>query len=345
MSPPDDDDDDDKVPSLSEDDIAGIERAVESAPPTQAAASTSRRGSVSALLHIGQDTTVDILKELDNMTVPDPIVVRMEPLFEKIGFALAKMSVEDEYDQTKRRPYTAATKNGFELPLLHLPNWFLQTTDSIGFLKQAIEKIRDQHGRIISEGLPNAANGYRRALAAMSEREANLWMFVPWGDIEEAFNGKTAIETVFVIPQSALRGTVHEPPAAAPPLKLQLDKADLDAIVNIFVIEAGIDQNFFKALVQNSDWPEPPKAQVRAGFTGNATNDGWYLLNFLVARNRYDIAHPHRGDTYLGWLLLSLLNSVGNPSDETLARIIIKYGLVTSPADLQRARDKLPGGS
>ncbi len=278
------------------------------------------------------------------MTIPPRLVDKLQPLFDAIGFKLVSASVKDPYNQAKTRSYTAAIGKDVEVVVLHLPSWVLQTADAIAFLMQATTNIRDRHGRIISEGLDRAAIGYRMTLQSVSERETNFWMFVPWGDIEEAFSGQTPVKTVFAIPPTPPPLKDNEPTVGARALRLDVDRADLEAIVQIFITEAGLDKNFFPALVQLSDCPEPLKAQFSSGWTGNARDDAWHLLNVLVARNRYDFTHKHHGDTYLGWLLLGLLDSVGNPSDETLARIVIKYSLVNGEKDLQGAKARLPGG-
>jgi hypothetical protein len=139
-----------------------------------------------------------------------------------------------------------------------------------------------------------------------------------------------------VLNDNNTNGTTHA--------ELLIVPGDVDAVVKIFNREAILDRNFFRAQVQAADWPERLKGQLNDLWSGNAWNDAHLLVNVLVARNRYDWTHQHRDDTYLGRLLLSLLESVGSPSDQILARIIIKYDLLNDTKDIEVARARLPEG-
>jgi len=331
-------DDADTSPPLSEADINQVANSVESAPalPTSPAL-----GSFLSRVFNPPNTSNDILRALDDMTIPPQAMEKLQPLFAEIGLNLEKDFVTDPFNHTKTRSYTAAKgKDIGVVVLLHLPGWVLQTSDAIGFLTNAIANIRDRHGRIISLNVDRPAFGYRTFLQSVSDREANNWMFVPWGDVEEALSGQTPIHKVFSISLSG--PPASKQPAVAPPRYLQLEKADIDAIVEIFVAETLVDPNFFAGLVAASDWPNPLKVKANAGPRGNAEDTARFLLNLLVLWNRYDFKHPHGGDTYLGQLLLRLLDSFGSPS-QTFAEIIVKYRLVNDANDLQIAKDKLPG--
>ena len=348
------------ITQLSDAEIQQVAEGLASAPATEAAATTTSHVLASLFSKFVKtptpNTLDDLLGALDDLTVPAPILNRLEPFFTGRGFALSRAEVKDPFDEKKSRPYTAAVGKGVEVVVLHLPNWVPQSVQVFGILMQAIDNIRDRNGRIISEGLDRAPMAFRVGLNAVSKRETNSWIFIPWGDIKEVLAGDTTIEKAFVIPQPVTPPAAGAPimvpgppagPAASPPKPMNL--VDLDVgqenkktIVKIFVKEAGLDGNFFSALVQASDWPLALKTQAKSLFTGNAETDAWQLVNLLEARNQYPLTHNRNGDTYLGWVLLGLLESVGNPSDQKLARIIVDCELVKGAADLEKAKAILP---
>ena len=351
------------ITQLSDADIQQVAEGLASAPPTEAAATTTSHVLASLFSKFVKtpNTLDDLLEALDDLTVPPPILNRLEPFFTGIGFALSRAQVKDPFDEKKSRPYTAAVGKGVEVVVLHLPNWVPQSVQVFGILMQAIDNIRDRNGRIISEGLDRAPMAFRVGLNAVSKRETNSWIFVPWGDIKEVLAGDTTIEKAFVIPQPAMPPADNNPavgapivvrgpaaaPAANPPkpinlVDLDVEQENKETIVKIFVTEAGIDDKFFSGLVQASDWPPPLKTKATSLITGNAETDAWQLLNLLVTRNEYPVAHKRHGDTYLGWVLLGLLESIGSPSDQKLARIIVDYKLVKGAADLEKAKAILP---
>ena len=349
------------ITQLSDADIQQLAEGLASAPATEAAATTSSRVAsvLSKFVKAPTNTLDDLLGALDDLTVPAPLLNRLEPFFTGIGFALSRAQVKDPFDEKKSRPYTAAVGKDVEVVVLHLPKWVVpQSVQVFGILMQAIDNIKDRNGRIISEGLDRAPMAFRVGLNAVSKRETNSWIFVPWGDIKEVLAGDTTIEKAFVIPQSAMPPAMGAPAAGAPivapgpqaavaprpdkALNLEIPHDDQELIVTIFVTAADGDDNFFPALVQATDWPDKLRTKANAKWTGNAENDARQLLKFLLALNRYPVGGGRQGDTYLGWVLLHFLESLGDPAGQFIARIIVDYKLVNGIKELQAAKDRLP---
>jgi hypothetical protein len=331
---------DDADTNLSEAELDKVAESLASAPPTQTVAPPT---SPSLSLFLSKvlsppNTSNDILRALDDMTIPSQVAEKLQPLFAALGLSLEREVVTDPHNNTKKRFYTAAKAENVEVvAVLHLPPWVLQTSDAIPFLTSAITNISDRHGRIISIGVDAPTYGYKPALQSVSDRVPNSWMFVPWAYVLETLDNITPTATVFEVILPAKGPGPAVAPAAR---KWPLDQADIDAIVDIFVKEAALDPDFFKGLVAASDWPDPLITKANAGLKGNASNDAHFLLTLLTQWNRYNVKHQHEGDTYLGWMLLRLLPSLGTPG-ETVADIILRYKLVSGAANIQAAKDRL----
>jgi hypothetical protein len=348
MPPPDDPDD------LSDAEIAGIENFIESAPPTDA--TPNRTPALGALLSRGFDAVAStvarsapaadmwsrILDALSDMSVRGDDAQQLQSLLNESGFTVSTALLPDPHDRTIIRHYTAATRADYTLALLQLPNWFMNDPNTFGNLNVAVEKIKHHHGRIVTPPEDKIAGGYTVALRSLTAADLS-WEHVTWSLIKEAFEGKIQIEDALRIPVPPAPPRGRAPLAPAP--KLRIDQGDIDDIVNIFTREWDLDKNFYAGLVQaGTDWPPAFRTQVNSNLKGNGNADASYVLNYLVTRNRYPPGHEYHTDTYLGRVLLRLLDSVGAEDSATFARIIVKYVLVSKSDDLESVHDKIPKG-
>lgn len=348
MSSPEFDDEDQT--SLSDQDIAEIHGIVESGPsvgaPPTVGPKLSRLIARSVEALSSSDSWTRTLAALDDMTVPPTIFGQLEPYFKGLNFTVTNERLLDRYNLKKIRRYTAAARADFKLAVLHLPDWFLLTPDTVGSFKAAVESIGDHHGRIISRGLPATVGGYDLALESMSVRDLR-WSFVPWVRIEEILDGTIRIEDALKIPP----GLSMQSPKPAPgqptqilEWELKLEQNDQDKIVDSFLLLDSKNPEFYSNLYTGSDWSDEFRNEMRSGLSNDPTNNALRVLKLLLKWNRYGAPSKKAADTYLGWVLLKSLKLLGDPAGKDIANIIIKYHLVASDDDIRPAKDRLKVG-
>ncbi|MBV9829714.1 MAG: hypothetical protein JO001_29185 [Alphaproteobacteria bacterium] len=325
------------TPPLTEAVISQVLDYLKSAPPASGLDSALAAARWVTDLTKRNRGSTDFLDAMQDMSLPQAITVRLSPFFNAVGLKLETADLPDPYDLTTVRRYTAVRNSSIDMAILHLPQWFLQTTNSIGSLKQAIETISGYHGRVISDGLHATAGGYRRAFKSMSTREANTWNFVAWNEIEEIFERRNSVQTVFDLPSTIqLNGKVD--PAAD--IQIKLSDKDEETIVQIFARAAANNSTWFDGVVAESSYLSLElRGQLQETVrTGDNKTKAQKLLNQLKNWKRFGISDPHPEDTYLGRMLLRRLPFLGGEDREAIARIVLKYQLVTGEDDLQKAR-------
>jgi hypothetical protein len=337
--------DDEMKIGLSAADITELLNRIRSAPAAQAPAGdvlSTLAKAITAVVPAGKQQNVsnDILRALDDMTIPPDSADKLRPHFEKVGFKLEPRQATDQNNAKKQRPYVAAVSSDLEVVVLHLPRWFLETADGVPFLMFTLKNLSDRHGRIISDSVDWIEPAYHEHLQALSVRQYT-WMFVPWSDFKSVFLDQRTIDVALKLTALRVAGKMNG--AAAPPPSKPSDD-EIEKIVGFLSELAQNDENYLKGLVANAELPNPIKDRIKAGFRGNSENDVRHLLKVLLVANQYPANHEKAGDTFLGRMLLHELEGLGDPAGATFAKIIVDRALVQRKEDLVKARARLGGG-
>jgi hypothetical protein len=332
-------------PALSEKAIDQVFEGLQSAPSAAAASTTvaSAVHSLSSVLTPGAaaapvDPLSAIWRALDDMTIPPQHVEQLTPLFKAIGLNLKDDAVADPDDAKVSRRFTSAVGHGTEIAVLHLPGAILRMPKAVGVFRHSLSNIWNRHGRVISD-TDWVQLGIRKSLQTDPPADRS-WMWVPWGDLETVFSGNVTIEDAL-----SLRALLAKKNGAAAPVPARTLDDDIKDIVDILTRQALVTKAYFEDLVNKADWTDLLKARVQGALGGNPAKDAQALVNILRAANLYSANHlTRKGDTFLGWVLLSELDGLGDPDGATLAKIIVDRGLVQQKEGLDKAKARLGGG-
>jgi hypothetical protein len=78
-------------------------------------------------------------------------------------------------------------------------------------------------------------------------------------------------------------------------------------------------------------------------FDNNAPASAGVLLAYLGSKGQYGAASAHKGDFFIGRLLINRLDYVGSEGEKEVARIISRRNLIVNPKDLARIKAILEG--
>jgi hypothetical protein len=272
---------------------------------------------------------------LGDMALPQSLEQQLGAAFARESLTLTRTSVEDRWNATLKRFYTKVSGPGASFALLHLPGWFLDDPSTIGSLEQSIYKILDHSGRIVSQQRSTyPISGWINMLETYSSKGTVTWRFVDWNNIARALAGEATIFEVFQIPRRA--GPAAQ--AASGGLSLRLRPDDENSLIEILEAELALQGSLFGNLMNSAGVPQGLQNKINQGLKPDVTASAIHFVKVLAAANRFGKNSPKSGDTYLGWVLCELLDQVGNPTDETLVRMIMEYDLIGNEAVVEKIR-------
>jgi hypothetical protein len=286
-----------------------------------------------------------ILEALKDMSVSEPFDKQLQSLLNERGFTFKKELLPDPNDLKKIRHYTDVGRVDFKFALVQLPGWFLKVPDTFGNFSISIQRIKDRPGRIISPNLDVTAGGYVTALRSISARDVH-WKFVPWHLVQEVFDGTMQLEDAFDMPALAVPPGGKQGAAETGDPKLDGDDA---AFVKKMLADhadaSGLDdvKKFFSKLVGQLDLPAGFVGELNNRFDNDAPASAATLLAYLGSKGQYGAASPHKGDFFIGRLLINRLDYVGSEDEKEVARIISRRNLIVNPNDLARIKAILDG--
>jgi hypothetical protein len=298
--------------------------------------------------------TDQLYLRLDDLQIPEVKRPDAEAAFKAEGFAVDQCLAVDLMYKTTKRPYTRARRaDGACLAVLHVPPEIFTVKSIVMALWPMIGNI-DAQIRFIARDLEAPTLIFNNFIMYATQQGKPI-VFVPWSWFNDFLQKTGSTEQVFSLPEAPKQPPGAPPPVAAPPVAPlpaakpaplvypPLQPEDRDRLITIWMERGLVNQQFFTQLVSDADWPAPFKNEMTAGFGNNAKGNAQHLLETLANWNRYNDPPERAGDTYLGWVLLRQLNAFGNPPGQDMARIILKYALVSREQDLKAATDRLKG--
>jgi hypothetical protein len=322
-------------PTLSEADIQRIANFLQSAP---ARGGSGRLFDLFSRLGLKRDETQTALAD---MSLPVSLEEQFITAFGGAALKLEKASVEDRWSSTLTRSYTKVLGPNVSLVLLSLPRWFLDDTSTIGNLYDAVFKILNVGGRIITQGRSDyPIQGWIDALETSFSKNGVAWRFVDWNNIDRALAGKLTLHEVFRI-QRRPGANGWATSEASGLLTLRLDADDKRLLIEILAPMYRRQRTLFGNLMNGADIPGWLQDQINLGLQLDNRASTIHFIEALADANSFAKESSHSGDTFLGWVLHELLQQVGNPVDEILVRIISDYELIKNEGVMANVRRKI----
>ena len=184
-----------------------------------------------------------------------------------------------------------------------------------------------------------------RSISARPRAPDVHWGFVPWRLVQEVFDGKMQLEDAFDIPMPAVPPGGNE--GAAEKGDPKLDEADTAFVKKMLVdhaTDSGLEvKKFFSDLVAQLDLPAGFMGELNNRFDNNASTSATVLLAYLGSKGQYGAVSLHKGDFFIGRLLINRLDFVGRDGEKEVAGIISRRKLIVNSNDLARIRTILEG--
>lgn len=279
-------------------------------------------------------TPTEIFARLEDLTLPDHILHRAEPIFAKANYTITKQMAKAGFGSEMRRPFTQATRNGdgIKLALVNVPCEVYRKSDLWGSLMQAVDEI-DAFVRFVSENHKETYPEFTGFLDTVGKR-GKKWDFTPWNWMEAFLSGRQTVEMVFRLPKAGAMALSLE--------DFQGGGADRKTIAEILLALAAeggalTPRQILRNLAEKAGWP-PKMITKMAGGPDDAEEVVRQVLNLATNWGSFEVQAERYGDTYLGALLEALLDEFGDPKRSTVAGIIVKYSLVKRPDALAKVK-------
>lgn len=325
--------------AFSDADITNVLKGVESAPPSAGTAilSTITAGP-SKVLTFGRSSDEqmsldEIFAELDNMTLPQEILDKAQPVFTKAGFIVETAHARVSY-ANEARAYTAATRGATRLALLHVPPQFFDNRNAWGTLGDAIDNI-EGFVRFVAQKRLASSPGFNGYLKTRKGR-GKEWNFVSWNFVASFLEERDTIELVFELPDGTAQWGTQR--------LSDLTQEDRKKIVAILAVLAGApgslsSKQILENLIVAAAWPNNFRTMI--SWANQAGADAQFVIEFAIEKNQFDSKHEKSGDTYLGALLVSALKDLGSDRQK-LAELILRYNLLGQASSLAELRKYWP---
>jgi hypothetical protein len=147
-----------------------------------------------------EPTLDEIFAQLENLSLPAPILQRAAPIFAKANYELSHPRAKAQFDPRTLTPFTQARRqDGIKLALINVPREVYRKNKVWGSLAAAVEEI-DGFVRFLSEDYSDTNPGFA-AFLKQAEQRGKKWAFTPWNWVDEFLREKETIERVFQLPE------------------------------------------------------------------------------------------------------------------------------------------------